>query len=150
MNNSRQPHTDDMPPAAPDWHVIAEARLAKLVELEHECSVARGQLSTLQAERHEWEARHAEELRAGLTQRHALIKELEQHEVELAQLDAAMARGEDARQETERECANLRSELAASAQRLQAMQASFLSSTSWRITAPLRAISVLLGRGRAR
>ncbi|WP_243050011.1 hypothetical protein [Dyella sp. RRB7] len=126
MKDSSQLLTDGKSSAVLDWHAVANDRLAKLIELEHECSVARAQLSALQAERHEWEARHAEDLRRAHAQRHALVVELEQLEAKLENIETTMQ------------------------QRLEAIQSDFLSSTSWRVTAPLRALSVLLRRGRSR
>jgi hypothetical protein len=135
MKHSNQLLSGDPQPESPDWHAIADDRLAKLVQLEHECTVTHGRLGAMQAERHEWEARHAEELRGTRAQCQALVAEVEQLETELANSEAAC-------QQATRECARLRDELAA-------VRSEFMRSTSWRITAPLRALSTLRRRGRA-
>lgn len=130
MKESSRLLTNDTLSTSPDWHAVADDRLAKLVQLDLECSAARGQLSALQAERHESEARHAEELRRAQAQRHALVSELEQLEANLAEALETRAKIE-----------------VATALRLETMRSEFLNSTSWRLTSPLRALSKLLRRG---
>lgn len=104
-----------------DWHDVANDRLAKITDLEHVVAVTRERLNTLQGERHQLVQQHHAEV-TQLKQQLSSVQEqyglCRTHEMQLeARLDAAMRRETD-----------------------------LLSSTSWQVTRPLRALSIMAGR----
>lgn len=106
----RQPEPiEDIVPSGPDWRNVAGNRLAKLVELEHDYTVVRDRIASLQSSHHL-------ETRRMLTMLQSLRRERD------ALADELLA--------------------------LSAMQASILSSRSWRITQPLRNATILARRGK--
>lgn len=96
--------------SALDWRKLADQRLSRLVELEHDYSVVRDRLDSLQNDYRESLATGAGQLQH--------IRELDDRLADLAQTSA-----------------NIRMEY-------ESAQAALLGSRSWRITRPLRALSM--------
>ncbi|OOG51055.1 hypothetical protein [Rhodanobacter sp. C01] len=101
-----------------DWHWLAAQRLSRLVEVEHDCSVVRERLDSLQND-----YRESLVARDGQLQQ---IRELGDRLADLAQVHARM------RMEYE------------------SAQAALLGSRSWRMTRPLRMLSMQVVSARRR
>lgn len=99
-----------------DWRVLADRRLTRLVDLEHDCSVMRDRLNLLQLDYRELLVTSEDQLRC--------IRELHV---------AGHVAGEKMRRRSD----DLARELDDLARELAGMQA----SRSWRVTRPLRALS---------
>src|SRR6185312_4209920 len=103
-------------PASLDWHALADQRLTRLIELEHDHSVMQDRLASLQVDYRQLLVAREERLQhiAGLDRQHMQI---ERRLAEMA-----------------RECEQARAAF-------RQMHADFVTSRSWRLTRPLRAIS---------
>lgn len=112
MTRGQPQSSEDFSPGNPDWKNVAGDRLAKLVELEHDYTVVRDRLVSLQNAHHQ----EAQRMLTMLTMLQSLRRERD------ALADELMA--------------------------LSAMQASILSSRSWRITQPLRDATILARRSK--
>jgi hypothetical protein len=112
-------------PGALDWRKLADHRLDRLVELEHDHSVMCDRLSRLQVD-------YRESLVAGVDQLQR-IQELDRSREQLQDRLADLAQA----------CARMRVDY-------ENAQAALLGSRSWRLTRPLRAVSIGFGAGRRR
>lgn len=117
---AREPVTETL-----DWRDVASERLAKITDLEHVLAVTTARLNAMQGERHRL-----------VQQQHAELTALKQHQhAQVTALEQELARLHERRLEEKLEAALRR-------------ETELLTSTSWRITRPLRALSVLLARAR--
>ena len=107
--------TPTAPPAL-DWGKLADGRLTRLVELEHDHSVMQDRLALLQVDYRQLLVAREEQL---------------QH---IAMLDRQRLQIERRLAEMARECEEARAAF-------RQMHADFVNSRSWRLTRPLRAIS---------
>lgn len=105
-------------PAVLDWRRLADQRLSRLVELEHDYSVVRERLDSLQNDYRESLVAIDDQLQR--------IRELDDRLADLAQTHASM------RMEYE------------------STQAALLGSRSWRMTRPLRTLSMRIASARRR
>ena len=114
-----------MTPVALDWRKLADHRLDRLVELEHDYSVMCDRLSLLQVD-------YRDSLMAGVDQLQR-IQELDRARMQLQDRLADLAQA----------CASMRADY-------ESAQAALLGSRSWRLTRPLRAVSMRVAGGRRR
>ena len=112
-------------PVGLDWRKLADHRLDRLVELEHDYSVLCDRLSLLQVD-------YRESVMAGVDQLQR-IQELDRARVQLQDRLADLAVA----------CARMRADY-------ENAQAALLGSRSWRLTKPLRAVSIGVAGGRRR
>jgi hypothetical protein len=105
-----------------DWRGLADKRLSRLVDLEHKYSMMLDRLSLLQID-------YRESLEVGANQLQHIQELNRMHEQRLADLA--------------HEHATMRAAY-------ESMQASFLGSRSWRLTRPLRALSMWVAARRHR
>ena len=115
-----EPH--DALPAAPlvpaglDWRKLADQRLSRLVELEHDHAVMHDRLALLQVDYRQMLVANGEQLQR------------------MVEVDRERLKVEHRLAELARECADVRVAF-------ESMRASFVNSRSWRLTRPLRVIS---------
>jgi hypothetical protein len=103
-------------PASLDWRKLADQRLFRLVEIEHDHAVMCDRLALLQVDYRQMLVANEEQLQR--------IVEMDRERLKMERRLAELAR----------ECADVRAAF-------ERMHASFVNSRSWRLTRPLRVIS---------
>lgn len=139
-----------------DWRSVSEARLECLVAIEHDYAVLRDRLTLVQSE-----YRQAIGLEVSLRLR---IQDLELRNAHLESIEINYERMHKELEAEQAACVRALEELAVQQAEYQALQnrlverdaefarmhSAFLESRSWRLTRPLRTISVLFSRARQR